>query len=54
MAIEAALVLDEGIVGMIDESITRKACTPLTRNCGSTTAMASVPILQVPMGCQEV
>ena len=49
-------LLDEGIVGMIEESTTRSDCTPRTRNCASTTAPASPsgPMRQVPIGCQEV
>lgn len=56
MAIDAALVLDEGMVGMMEESTTRKAAVPRTRKAESTTAFRSEsgPILQVPMGCQEV
>ena len=48
--IEAALVFDEGIVGMIDESTTRNDAIPWTFKFESTTAMLSLPILQVPTG----
>jgi hypothetical protein len=33
---------------MIEESTTRRRSTPMTRSSGSTTAPASIPILQVP------
>ncbi len=45
-----ALVLPLTISGMIDASTTRKFPMPRTRNNGSTTAIASIPILQVPTG----
>ena len=38
------------IGGMMDESTTRRASSPRTRSRQSTTAEASVPILQVPTG----
>src|SRR5665213_72189 len=40
------------ICGMMDESTTRKFAVPITRHCGSTTAILSFadPILQVPQG----
>ena len=36
---------------MTDASTTRRPNAPLTRSCGSTTAAASEPILQVPAKC---
>ena len=44
------------IEGMIEESTTRNASTPMTRVCGSTTACGSValPILQVHEGWKAV
>ena len=48
--IDAALVFDEGIVGMMDESTTRSDAIPWTLKFESTTAMLSAPILQVPTG----
>ena len=45
-----ALVLPPIRRGMMDASTTRKRCRPCTRSCGSTTAIASMPILQVPTG----
>src|SRR5690606_1091172 len=47
-----ALVLPEVMVGITDASITRSPAMPRTRNCASTTAVASSarPILQVPTG----
>ena len=48
--IVGALVLPPISVGMIEASTMRKASTPRTFSFGSTTAIASVPILQVPTG----
>ena len=45
-----ALVLPPISVGMIEASTTRSPPTPRTLSAGSTTAVASVPILQVPTG----
>jgi hypothetical protein len=36
--------------GMIEASTTRRPSMPLTRSCGSTTAVGSVPMRQVPLG----
>ena len=36
--------------GNTDASTTRSPCVPRTRSSGSTTAMASVPMRQVPAG----
>ena len=48
--IEGALVLPDVNVGMMDASATLNPAIPCTRNCESTTAIASDPILQVPTG----
>jgi hypothetical protein len=48
--IVAALVLPEMTVGMIEASATRSPVTPRTLSSGSTTAIASIPILQVLVG----
>lgn len=45
-----ALVLPPISVGMIEASTTRRPARPCTRKAGSTTAIASIPILQVPTG----
>ena len=47
---QAALVLPDTNVGMIEASATRSPAMPWTRNCGSTTASASRPMRQVPAG----
>ena len=44
------LVLADIKVGMIDPSATRKPSMPRTYSSGSTTAISSMPILQVPTG----
>jgi hypothetical protein len=48
--IDGALVFPEVSVGMIEASATRRPWIPCTRSLGSTTAIASTPILQVPTG----
>ena len=48
--IAGAFVFPLVIWGMMDASATRSPSTPTTRSFGSTTAIASVPILQVPVG----
>lgn len=45
-----ALVLPPTRRGITEASTTRSACTPFTRSCGSTTALASLPMRQVPTG----
>ena len=45
-----ALVLPEGMWGMIEASATRKPAMPWTRRRASTTLIASFPILHVPTG----
>ena len=44
------LVLPLMIVGITEASTTRSPATPCTRKSASTTAMASLPIRQVPTG----
>src|SRR5581483_2534567 len=44
---QGALVLPLVKVGMIDASATRRPAMPCTRSSGSTTAIGSLPILQV-------
>ena len=48
--IVGAFRLPFGSVGKTELSTTRKPSIPCTRNSGSTTAVLSVPILQVPQG----
>lgn len=48
--ITGEFVLPETIVGMIEASTMRNLSIPCTRNFGSTTALGSLPILQVPTG----
>lgn len=48
--IVGALVLPPTRVGMTEASTTRRPSMPRTRRLGSTTAISSVPILQVPTG----
>jgi hypothetical protein len=45
-----ALVLPPTSVGMTEASTIRSPCSPRTRSFGSTTAVSSTPILQVPTG----
>src|SRR5260370_23070883 len=49
-----ALVLPVVTVGITEASITRRPAMPTTRSRGSTTAIGSVPILQVPTGWKIV
>ena len=49
-----ALVLPPISVGMTEASTTRSPSRPRTFSVGSTTAWASVPILQVPTGWKMV
>src|SRR5262249_28166650 len=51
---QGALVLALTSVGMIEASATRKPASPCTFSLSSTTAMGSLPILQVPTGCHTV
>jgi hypothetical protein len=53
-AMVGALVLDDGIVGKIEESITLSPLTPRTLSSGSTTASPSSPARQLPTMCQVV
>src|SRR3546814_1173835 len=48
--IVGAFRFPETIVGMIEESTIRRPSTPWTRASPSTTALASLPILQAPAG----
>src|SRR5204863_7770517 len=48
--IDGALVLPVVTAGMIEASMTRSPSIPMTLRRGSTTAIGSVPILQVPTG----
>ncbi|MCY1216284.1 hypothetical protein D9M72_281560 [compost metagenome] len=48
--IAGALVLPPTSVGITEASATRSPSRPRTRSSGSTTAMSSIPILQVPTG----
>ena len=52
IAIAGALVLPDGIKGMIEQSITLSPSTPRTRSLPSTTDVGSVagPILRLPDG----
>ena len=45
-----ALVLPPTSIGMTEASTIRSPCSPRTRSFGSTTAVSSTPILQVPTG----
>ena len=47
---QGAFVFPLTICGMIDASATRRPSMPLTLSLGSTTALSSIPILQVPVG----
>ena len=48
------LVLPEVMVGMMEASATRRPARPRTFRRGSTTAVSSLPILQVPTGWKMV
>ena len=50
----AALVLPDTMVGMIDPSAMRRPCSPRTFSFSSTTAAASLPMRQVPVGWKMV
>ena len=50
---DARMDLVEGSTGMTDASATRRPWTPRTRSSGSTTAISSVPLRQVPDGCHS-
>src|SRR5437879_3340889 len=52
--IVAALVLPDTTVGMTEASATRRPSIPRTLSSGSTTAIASTPILQVLVGWNTV
>ena len=45
-----ALVLPDTSVGITEQSITRRPVVPFTRKRVSTTASASLPMRQVPVG----
>lgn len=52
IAMAGALVLPDGMKGMIEQSITLSPSTPRTRNLPSTTDIGSLcgPILKLPEG----
>lgn len=50
ITMQGALVLPPMRVGMMEASAIRRPESPCTRNCASTTAMSSLPILQLPTG----
>ena len=50
---EAALVLAEVTVGITEASMTRRLSIPCTRSAGSTTAIRSMPMRQVPAGVKN-
>lgn len=50
ITMQGALVFPPMSVGMMEASATRNPSMPRTRSCGSTTAMSSTPIRQVPAG----
>ena len=54
MTYVGALVFPEVMRGKIEASITRKRLIPRTRSSSSTTAIGSLPILQVPTGWKMV